>query len=239
MRRLQLAAVRPGRDLRGPARAARGHRRQPQALVAVLLGHAGGAGRRARPSASSISAASRRGDERLVTWEATLPRRGRHRLAGVRVTTRFPFGLFLKAGRPALRRRGARVPGGAPGPAQRCGGSARAGAPWPPGGGGGATTSTTSATTAPGDDPRLIHWRSSAKTAALTVREMEAETTPDTRIVLVGRRRPRRRSARGGAVRGGLAGRRICSARAPGWSWPAAASAVPPGPRAARTCAAC
>src|SRR5262249_20617421 len=40
--------------------------------------------------------------ERLITWEDTLPKRGRHRLAGVRITTRFPFGLFLKAGRPML-----------------------------------------------------------------------------------------------------------------------------------------
>ena len=33
-----------------------------------------------------------------------------------------------------------------------------------------------------GDDPRLIHWRSSAKTQTLTVRELEAETTEDTRL---------------------------------------------------------
>jgi len=37
-----------------------------------------------------------------------------------------------------------------------------------------------------GDDPRLIHWRSSAKTQTLTVRELEAETTEDTRIILLG-----------------------------------------------------
>src|SRR4029453_10001059 len=37
-----------------------------------------------------------------------------------------------------------------------------------------------------GDDPRLIHWRSSAKTQTLTVRELEAETTEDTRLILLG-----------------------------------------------------
>src|SRR5262245_6928100 len=42
------------------------------------------------------------GAEQVVAWEATLPRRGRQRLAGVRVTTLFPFGVFLKAARPAL-----------------------------------------------------------------------------------------------------------------------------------------
>jgi uncharacterized protein (DUF58 family) len=37
-----------------------------------------------------------------------------------------------------------------------------------------------------GDDPRLIHWRSSAKTQSLTLRELEAETTEDTRLILLG-----------------------------------------------------
>ena len=44
------------------------------------------------------------GRERLLTWEETLPARGRQRLAGVRLTTRFPFALFLKATRVMLDR---------------------------------------------------------------------------------------------------------------------------------------
>src|SRR5436190_1529910 len=38
-----------------------------------------------------------------------------------------------------------------------------------------------------GDDPRLIHWRLSAKRRALVVRELEEETALDARIVLTGR----------------------------------------------------
>jgi len=37
-----------------------------------------------------------------------------------------------------------------------------------------------------GDDPRLIHWRSSAKSQTLVVRELEAETTEDTQLMLIG-----------------------------------------------------
>src|SRR5213078_2943113 len=37
-----------------------------------------------------------------------------------------------------------------------------------------------------GDDPRLIHWRVTARTGTLTVRELEAETAQDAFIVLRG-----------------------------------------------------
>jgi uncharacterized protein (DUF58 family) len=127
----------------------------------------------------------RAGDERLVTWEALFDARGRRRLPGVRLTTRFPFGLFVKAGRvllddeivvfPAVRALDAgwrrRLAAGGARPLRRRGRGHdvynlrdyRA-----------------------GDDPRLIHWRSSAKGGALVVRELEAETALDARIVLVG-----------------------------------------------------
>lgn len=125
------------------------------------------------------------GAERVVTWEETVPRRGRHRLAGVRVTTRFPFGLFLKAGRPLLATDVVAFPAMralSPDLARELGMESDK------------TTRRRGRGThlynlrgyRVGDDPRLIHWRSSAKTQTLMVRELEAETTEDTRLVLVG-----------------------------------------------------
>lgn len=125
------------------------------------------------------------GDARLVTWPATLPRRGRHRLGGVRVTTRFPFGIFLKAGQVTLREEVLVYPALVPVSPQRLrelGGSGAA----PTRRRGRGTDLHNLRDYRAGDDPRLIHWKSSAKTGALTVRELEAETTLDTRIVLVG-----------------------------------------------------
>jgi uncharacterized protein (DUF58 family) len=125
------------------------------------------------------------GEERLVTWEATFAARGRQRLPGMRLLTLFPFGLFVKAGRIGLddevivfpvvrpldsawRRRLATS--GARALHRR--------------GRGHDLYSLREYRT--GDDYRLIHWRSSAKAGALIVRELAAETAPNTRIVLVG-----------------------------------------------------
>lgn len=123
------------------------------------------------------------GEGRLVTWEATLPRRGRHRLDGLRVTTRFPFGIFLKAEQPTLREEVLVFPALAPVPTHLLRQLSAEGAAPARRRGRGSDLHNLRDYRA-GDDPRLVHWKSSAKTGALTVREMEAETALDTRIVL-------------------------------------------------------
>ena len=125
------------------------------------------------------------GDERVVTWEVTLPRRGRHRLAGVRVTTRFPFALFLKAGRPVLTEDVVVYPAVRPVSPELLRQLGGAGEHATKRRGHGTDLYNLRGYRS-GDDPRLIHWRSSAKSQSLVVRELEAETTEDTRLVLIG-----------------------------------------------------
>lgn len=123
------------------------------------------------------------GQERLCGWEVTFPRRGRHRLTGLRVTTRFPFGLFVKASHPVLLQEFLVFPavlalaaGELQGLAEPGGGTERR-----PGRGGDLHNLREYRW---GDDPRLIHWRSSAKSGALMVRELEAEAALRVRLVL-------------------------------------------------------
>ena len=128
------------------------------------------------------------GTDRLATWEETLPRRGRRSLAGVRITTRFPFGLFMKAGRPALTDEVLVFPAVRPVPPESLGRLGDAGDSAARRRGRGNDLYNLRAYR-PGDDPRFIHWRSSAKMEALMVREHEADTSDDSRLVLVGRGR--------------------------------------------------
>jgi uncharacterized protein (DUF58 family) len=126
------------------------------------------------------------GDERFLTWETTLPRRGRQRLPGVRVATRFPFGLFLKSEPVELHGEVLVFP--AVGPVRRDrrrrDGEGEQAASRRRGRGHDLYNLRQYRA---GDDPRLIHWRSSAKADALTVRELEEDTALDVRLVLDGR----------------------------------------------------
>jgi uncharacterized protein (DUF58 family) len=126
------------------------------------------------------------GRDRLLTWEEILPARGRQRLAGVRLTTRYPFGLFLKASRTMLDRDVLVFPTVQPISSDTLHRLVGAGTSAVRRRGRGHDLYNLR-TYRPGDDPRLIHWRSSAKADTLLVREMEAETTEDTRVILAGR----------------------------------------------------
>jgi uncharacterized protein (DUF58 family) len=123
------------------------------------------------------------GGERLVTWNATFARRGRQRLGGARVTTRFPFGLFRKAGRVRLDDEVLVFPAVGPLSSALRRALAVGGPRAVPRRGRGHDLYNLRDYRS-GDDPRLIHWRSSAKTGTLTVRELQADASRDTLIVL-------------------------------------------------------
>lgn len=117
-------------------------------------------------------------------WQYTLtfPRRGRQYLPGLRILTRFPFGLFAKVSRPirpdpvlvypALRSLSpeeipaALDPGWRERDRRGQGASLRNLRPY-----------------RPGDDPRLLHWKISAKAGDLMVKELADEDRP--RVLLL------------------------------------------------------
>ena len=125
------------------------------------------------------------GRDRLLTWEETLPARGRQRLAGVRLTTRFPFGLFLKASRIMLELPVLVFPAVRPLPTETLHRLAGAGTSAVRRRGRGHDLYNLRTYRA-GDDPRHIHWRTSAKLDTLLVRETEDEATEDARVLLAG-----------------------------------------------------
>jgi uncharacterized protein (DUF58 family) len=125
------------------------------------------------------------GGERLVAWQAAAPARGRRRFPAFRIVTRFPFGLFVK-GRQIVPDAEMlvypRVTPIADEPRRRLEGTGSAAARRR----GRGHDLYNLRDYRPGDDPRLIHWRSSAKAGALIVREREADAARDTRLVLLG-----------------------------------------------------
>ena len=128
----------------------------------------------------------RAGEERLIAWETTFPTRGRATLPALRVTTRFPFGLFAKSAPVTLGAEVIVYPALRPVPSEiwRRAPGATFTSPRRAGHGHGLRDLREYRA---GDDPRLIHWRLSAKRRALVVRELEEETTLDARLVLLGR----------------------------------------------------
>ena len=123
------------------------------------------------------------GQQRLFSWEETFPRRGRHQLPAARVMTRFPFGLFLKATHPITLDEVLVFPAVrplAPEDVRDLGGSGGEREPRP----GRGTDLYNLREYRWGDDPRLIHWKSTAKSGAVMVRELEAEAALRVRLVL-------------------------------------------------------
>lgn len=118
-------------------------------------------------------------------WRYSLcfPARGRQRLPGLRLFTRFPFGLFAKLSRPlhpdpvmvypAVRPLGPDEipavldPGWRERPRRGHGAGLHNLRPY-----------------RPGDDPRLIHWKTSARTGDLVLKELEDEDRPRLTLVL-------------------------------------------------------
>lgn len=124
------------------------------------------------------------GREQETAYRRTLARRGRHRLSGLRISTRFPFGLLRRSidldepldllAYPALvpvgetlLRAGLTDPGERPSPTR-----ARSG------------DFENLREFRPGDDPRDIHWRTSARRGRPFVREFEENTARAAIIVL-------------------------------------------------------
>jgi uncharacterized protein (DUF58 family) len=126
------------------------------------------------------------GAEHVVGWEVTLPVRGRRRLPRLRATTGFPFGLFVKTGPPLLFDEEVLVyPAVYPVHARDVG-QAMSGETTVRRRGRGHDLYNLRPYRA-GDEPHLIHWPTTAKTGGLMVRELEEDTTEDTRIVLTGK----------------------------------------------------
>lgn len=123
--------------------------------------------------------------QRREAWQylLTFPRRGRHFLPGVRLLTRFPFGLFAKVSRPILADPvlvypairdlspegipAALTPGWRERSRRGLGAGLHNLRPY-----------------RPGDDPRLLHWKTSARAGDLMVKELEDEDRPRVCLVL-------------------------------------------------------
>jgi len=123
------------------------------------------------------------GDRRAIAYRCERSRRGRSVFDGIDISTRFPFGLFEKRRFVRLEqalivhpaRHPAALPGGArdPGEGPRSAGRRGTGQDF-----------FELREMQPGDDPRRIDWRGTARVGRLLVREHENEDRPFVELVL-------------------------------------------------------
>ncbi len=125
------------------------------------------------------------GPQAREAWQysLTFPRRGRHWLPGLQILTRFPFGLFTKISRPILRDPVLVYPAIRPLTAAEVPAALDPGWRARDRRGQGAGLHNLRPYRA-GDDPRLIHWKTSAKTGDLMVKELEDEDRPRISLLL-------------------------------------------------------
>jgi len=118
------------------------------------------------------------------TWQyvLTFPHRGRHFLPGLRLLTRFPFGLFAKASRPMLPDPVVVYPALRSLTREEIPAALDAGWRERDRRGHGAGLRNLRPYL-PGDDPRLLHWKTSARAGDLMVKELSDEERP--RVLLV------------------------------------------------------
>jgi uncharacterized protein (DUF58 family) len=123
------------------------------------------------------------GGSQVATYRTSIAERGVHRFRGFRVSTRFPFGLFDKSREmdvpgeilvyparvPVPSVAPPRAPGAGDEPSRRVG----------PG-----TEFFALREYHPGDDPRSVHWRTSARSDRLLVRERERDSRRGVRVYL-------------------------------------------------------
>jgi len=183
LRRIRLHRELPGRLFAGTpgtfgVRVVNGKRHLPS--YALFLGE---------PEPSGRSAAARffltippRGCEHW-RYDLTFARRGRHRLPGLRLSTRFPFGLFVKISRPLHDDSVLVYPAVRPLAPQEIPPALEAGWRERYRRGGGIGLYNLRPYRA-GDDPRQVHWKTSARVGELILKEAQEEDRPRIRLTI-------------------------------------------------------
>ncbi len=116
-------------------------------------------------------------------YSLTFPRRGRHALPGVRLLTRFPFGLFAKSSRPLLCDPVLVYPALRPLARQEIPAALDPGSREQERRGRGVGLYNLRPYR-PGDDTRLVHWKTTAKAGDLMLKELEDEDRPRLSLLL-------------------------------------------------------